>query len=944
MLQWNASAGATSYAVSRSTTNGSGYAQIATTAATNYTDSAVTGGTPYYYVVSASNSSGSSANSSQASATPTTVNNPPPVPTGLAATPGAGQVMLQWNSSAGATSYRLSRSATSGAGYVLIATPTVTNFTDSSVTGGTTYFYVVAAVNANGTSANSSQVSATPASSTAVNVTVDVLADRHVISPYVYGVNFPPSAGYITNTRATLVRWGGNGSSTYNWKLGTDNADNDYFFEDFAFGALGNSADSDSAQFITDVKAAGGTPLTTMAMLPWVAQSPEQSLQQGNGSNNYHWVFSVSQDNACSSTAKTDQFNRDAGVNLDSDCSTTMVASQAQLNRAYFPLLDDHTQACSAGTCEYRIDWVTDATKGLSQAFGNTNTCSLFPNFNINSCHLYNMDNEIDIWGGTHVDVHPNPTTYNELRDVYLTEAGKLGTWDPQAVRFGWVSCCWYYYWNSAAGGSDKSGHAGEDFMPWWLNEVAWNDQINGTRTLDVFDLHAYTEASGSGLTLAQQQALTVNITRDWWDPNYTSQAWFGSTSVTGNQPNDNIPFRIPRARAWANTIYPGTPLAFTEWNFVMVSPNGETDFSTALADVDAWGILGRERVSYSTRWTASATNSPAYNSLLLYRNFDGAKSAFNPISVSATSNASNQGLLSVYASTNIPGTSVTLIVVNKDPVNSVNTQISLNNFTPSQVTAYTLSKASPNSIAAGPTQGWSGSMNFPPFSATLLLVIGSTPSMPTFPSPEWDLNPDTVVVPANGTATISPKLVQGSDTFTLGSPTSQSGITVTTISSTVNSGQNGSVQITAGPTPGFYSYSVPATDSSGVSTSQSGWILVTKPAATLAVAGGNNQSATAGTVLPVKLSVQLSNSPTGSATGGSIFFTITSASGGSMTNTLVGTEKSFAGPKVIAVTDNTGTASVTLTLPASSGPVTVQAEGPYGLGHPVATFNETAN
>jgi len=934
MLQWNASAGATSYAVSRSTTNGSGYAQIATTAATNYTDSAVTGGTTYYYVVSASNSSGSSANSSQASATPTTANNPPPVPTGLAATPGAGQVMLQWNSSAGATSYRLSRSATSGAGYVLIATPTVTNFTDSSVTGGTAYFYVVAAVNANGTSANSAQVSATPTAATAVNVTVDVLTDRHTISPFIYGVNFPKDAPYITNTNTPLVRWGGNGGSTYNWMLGTTNADNDYFFEDFNFGALNSAADSDSAQFIKDVKAAGGHPLMSMVMLPWVAKSPETAGASGN----LHWSFSVSQDGACST--KTDPFNNDAAVALKSDCTTPFVASQTQLNRAYFPLLDDHTQACPSGSCVYRIDWVTDPTKGLTQAFGG-GSCPV-PYFANTSCHFYDMDNEIDIWNGTHFDVHPNPTTYDELRDIYLTESGQLASWDPQAVRMGWVSCCWYYYWNSAAGGSDKNAHAGLDFMPWWLNDVYWNDQISGSRTLDIFDLHAYTEASGSGLTLAQQRALTVNITRDWWDPNYTSQAWFGSASVTGNQPNDNIPFRIPRARAWANTIYPGTPLAFTEWNFVMVSPNGETDFSTALADVDAWGIAGRERVSYSTRWTASDPASPAYNSLLLYRNYDGSNSTFNPISVSAIHNA-NPGLFSVYASTNAGGNSLTLMVVNKDPANAAQTTLALNGFTPSQVTAYSLSQNSPNSIVKGAQQAWSGTMTFPAYSATLLVITGSTA---TLPAAEWDLNPDTIVVPANGTATLSPKLISRTGTVTLGSPSSQSGITVTVNGSgIISSGTPASVQVTAGGTPGFYSYTVPATDSSSVSTSQSGWILVTKPGASLAKTGGDGQTGTAGTTLPVKLSVTLSNSPTGNAAGASVFFTITSATGGSVTNTSTGSgEKIFTGPKVIALTDGSGVASVTLTL-GTAGPVTVTAEGPFGLGHPVVTpFTETAN
>jgi hypothetical protein len=47
------------------------------------------------------------------------------------------------------------------------------------------------------------------------------------------------------------------------------------------------------------------------------------------------------------------------------------------------------------------------------------------------------MDNEIDIWGGTHFDIHPQQSGYNELRDTYLLEAGNLKTWDPAAVRLG---------------------------------------------------------------------------------------------------------------------------------------------------------------------------------------------------------------------------------------------------------------------------------------------------------------------------------------------------------------------------------------------------------------------------------------------------------------------------------------------------------------------------
>jgi len=88
---------------------------------------------------------------------------PPPTPTGLVATPGNGQVSLSWNASSGATSYNVKRATVSGGPYTTIATGvTSTNFTNTGLTNGTTFFYVVSAVNSAGQSANSAQVSATP--------------------------------------------------------------------------------------------------------------------------------------------------------------------------------------------------------------------------------------------------------------------------------------------------------------------------------------------------------------------------------------------------------------------------------------------------------------------------------------------------------------------------------------------------------------------------------------------------------------------------------------------------------------------------------------------------------------------------------------------------------------------------------------------------------------
>src|ERR1039457_4413757 len=88
--------------------------------------------------------------------------NPPAAPTNLVATAGNGQVGLSWSASSGATSYNVQRATTSGGAYTTIASPTTTSYTDTGLTNGTTYYYVVSAMNTAGQSANSSQVSATP--------------------------------------------------------------------------------------------------------------------------------------------------------------------------------------------------------------------------------------------------------------------------------------------------------------------------------------------------------------------------------------------------------------------------------------------------------------------------------------------------------------------------------------------------------------------------------------------------------------------------------------------------------------------------------------------------------------------------------------------------------------------------------------------------------------
>src|SRR5206468_9668580 len=103
-------------------------------------------------------------NSSAAAITVGTVQSPPPAPTSLTAKAGKAQVALSWKASAGATSYKVYRGTAPGAESATpIATAvTALSFTDLGATSGITWYYNVAAVNSNGTSALSNEASAKP--------------------------------------------------------------------------------------------------------------------------------------------------------------------------------------------------------------------------------------------------------------------------------------------------------------------------------------------------------------------------------------------------------------------------------------------------------------------------------------------------------------------------------------------------------------------------------------------------------------------------------------------------------------------------------------------------------------------------------------------------------------------------------------------------------------
>ena len=132
---------------------------------TTYTDAGLTQITTYHYRVSAYNVIGNSDYSNSASAT--TFDLPPASPSNLNATAVVpGQIGLDWaDNSSNENGFAIERSPNGVNSWVEIATVTdnITNYTDTGLASGTTFFYRVAAYNLNGNSDFSNSASGTTA-------------------------------------------------------------------------------------------------------------------------------------------------------------------------------------------------------------------------------------------------------------------------------------------------------------------------------------------------------------------------------------------------------------------------------------------------------------------------------------------------------------------------------------------------------------------------------------------------------------------------------------------------------------------------------------------------------------------------------------------------------------------------------------------------------------
>jgi hypothetical protein len=482
-------------------------------------------------------------------------------------------------------------------------------------------------------------------------VTVDALRDVHPISPYIYGVSVA-DVDVLESLRPTVNSWGGNPSTRFNWEIGHAwNAGRDYFFKNGNYGITSGSA---SDGFI---EAALGFGLDVRLAVPTLG-----------------WV------------AKNDDLNTCSFPLPNGECDDVPLAKCETPTK-----IADPTLANVPSDTESIRRWMEHLF--IDQGY---------------DLRFVAMDNEPELWGYTHYDVHPECTTYQEILEKYLAYATVVREVAPEAELMGPVTCCWYFYWNSAAGFLDKLANGNEHFLPWFLTKVREHDEQKGIKTIDILDIHYYQEGVYHQEVDEATAAHRLRSTRSLWDRNYADESWI----------NEPI-YLIPRMKEMTDEYYPGLKLGITEWNW-----GADLHINGALAIADVLGIFGREDLYFASYWTHPPIDFPGFFAFRMYTNYDGLGSRFGDTSVWAET--TNADVLSSFAALDSSTGKLHLMLINKQPDQDLTTQVYLKGFSAGRsAERYQYSEARPNNITKStlniPSENFE--MTLPAYSITLLVI-----------------------------------------------------------------------------------------------------------------------------------------------------------------------------------------------------------------------------
>jgi hypothetical protein len=235
-------------------------------------------------------------------------------------------------------------------------------------------------------------------------LSINAAVNGRLINPDIYGMNFA-SEDLAQDLRLPVRRWGGNSTTRYNWEIDVHNTGSDWFYENIPDkGAVAGESSADS--FVSQNVRTNTKTIMTIPMIGWV---PKRRLED----HPFDAGFKVS---LYGPQKSTDTWDPDCGNGIRPD--GTMITGN-----------DPHDTSIEAGP-----DFVQGWVRHLINRFGSANQGGV---------QYYNLDNEPMLWNSTHRDVHPQPVSYDELRDRTYQFAAAVKEADPSAKTLGPVVWGW---------------------------------------------------------------------------------------------------------------------------------------------------------------------------------------------------------------------------------------------------------------------------------------------------------------------------------------------------------------------------------------------------------------------------------------------------------------------------------------------------------------------
>jgi hypothetical protein len=460
-----------------------------------------------------------------------------------------------------------------------------------------------------------------------VTIKVDANANRRVISPAIYGRNNNLSDDTSSPTLASAWQFykeaglkmlresGGNNSTKYNWrKKLSSHPDwyNNVYAHDWDF----------AAQSLQE-NMPGAKGMWSFQLLGKVASQANHNFDD-YAYNKSKWWSGTAQNLAGGGTP-----NAAGGASATVEGDTSL----------------------------YLQYWPADSSVAiLDQWFGKLGLDST-------TFVYWNMDNEPEIWNGTHDDAVKTPMEVEDYIKRYVAIAQKAKQKYPGIKLVGPVftnEWQWYAWDNDRI--YDSISSKSYVWVEYFIKRIAEEQVRTGTRLLDVLDFHFY--PNSDSMTTAQ-------LHRVWFDSTYVFPGANG-VKLTGKNGWDtriNKEYIFKRSTKWLDQYMGkghGVNFGISEYGSVYnANPN-----VVAVWYASQLGTFASHNVEIFTPWD---WYPGMWETLHLFSKYS------LPISIGALSN--KDSLVSAYASLNESNDSMTVILVNRDPHQTFNTQLVLQNF-----------------------------------------------------------------------------------------------------------------------------------------------------------------------------------------------------------------------------------------------------------------------